>query len=133
MRADETGVPQLGELQLAIMEVLWKRPASTVRDVLGRLQRTPAPGYTTVATILNRLVEKGVLRRERAGRLDLYSPLCDRTEFERRRATAAVRELVDAYGEVALAQFAAALEEVDPDLLSRLRARVDAEGKGTDV
>jgi predicted transcriptional regulator len=116
--------PHLGELEAAIMEVIWRRARATVRDVLGALRRSPAPGYTTVATIMNRLVEKGLLRREREGRLDVYHPTYDRAEFERRTAATAVRGLVDAYGTVALAQFAAALEDADPDLLARLRARV---------
>ena len=124
MSREAPAAPHLGELEMAIMEVIWQRTRASVRDVLGALQRSPAPGYTTVATIMNRLVEKGLLRRERDGRLDVYHLTYDRAEFERRTAAAAVRGLVDAYGTVALAQFAAALEDADPDLLARLRARV---------
>ena len=39
-------------------------------------------------------------------------------------AATAVHRLVDEYGEVALAQFAAALESADPDRLARLREGV---------
>jgi predicted transcriptional regulator len=116
--------PHLGELETAIMAVIWPREQATVRDVLDALRRSPAPGYTTVATVMNRLVEKGLMRRERDGRLDAYRPVYGRAEFERRAAAAAVRGLVAAYGDVALAQFAAALEDADPDLLARLRARL---------
>lgn len=124
MRREVPGVPHLGELEMAVMGVIWQREQATVRDVLGGLRRSPAPGYTTVATILNRLVEKGLLRRARDGRLDVYQPTYDRAEFERRSAATAVHGLVAAYGDVALAQFAAALQDADPDLLARLRARV---------
>jgi len=82
---------------------------------------------------MNRLVEKGLLRRERDGRLDMYDPTYDWAEFERRCAAAAVHGLVAAYGDVALAQFAAALDEADPDLLARLRARVAAPEEGADA
>jgi predicted transcriptional regulator len=123
MTDEERGTPHLGELEAAIMEVIWTHGASTVREVLGHLHRTPLPGYTTVATIMTRLVDKGLMDRARAGKTDLYRPVYDRGEFERRVATAAIDRLVDAYGDVALAQFATALENADPERLARLRAR----------
>jgi len=124
MADEEREAPHLGELEAAIMEVIWTHRAATVRAVLGHLKRTPPPGYTTVATIMTRLVDKGLLGRARAGKTDLYRPMYDRGEFERRTAAAAIDRLVDAYGDVALAQFATALENADPERLERLRAQV---------
>lgn len=117
-------VPHLGDLETAIMEVIWARGSETVRTVRDHLQRAPRPGYTTVATIMNRLVDKGLLLRSRAGKTVLYRAAYDRDNYGRRLAAAAVRGLVREYGDVALAQFAAALEQADPDRLDRLRARV---------
>ena len=65
--------------------------------------RTPPPGYTTVATIMTRLVDKGLLQRSRTGKTDVYRPVYEREEFGRRVAMAAVRGLVDEFGDVALA------------------------------
>lgn len=129
--AHEAAEPrQLGELEAAIMDVVWSRGAdTTVREVLGHLRRAPLPGYTTVSTVMNRLVEKGVLRRTRAGKVDLYGAVYDREAFGRRVAEATVRGLVHDYGDVALAQFAAALESADPDRLARLKERFGA-GQG---
>ncbi len=122
----DTEMRPLGELEAAIMDIIWTRPAdTTVREVLLCLRRTPPPGYTTVATVMNRLVEKGVLRRTRSGKVDLYRPVYDREGFQRRVSGAAVRGLVHEFGDVALAHFAAALEGVDPDRLARLKARLD--------
>ncbi len=123
MTDEERTAPHLGELEAAIMDVIWTHHASTVREVRGHLRRTPAPGYTTVATIMTRLVDKGLLHRARSGRTDRYTPAYGRAEFGRRAAAAAVDELVQEYGELALAQFAAALEGADPARLARLRAR----------
>ncbi len=115
--------PHLGELETAIMDVLWNHGAATVRAVLNHLQRTPL-AYTTVLTVMTRLVEKGLLLRTRSGRVDIYRAAYGREEFARRSAVVAVRGLVDAYGDVALAQFAAALEQADPERMARLRARI---------
>ncbi len=125
---DERAAPHLGELEAAVMDVIWTRDATTVRDVLGHLRREPAPGYTTVATIMMRLVDKGLLARARTGKTDRYRPVYDRAEFERRTAAGAIDRLIAAYGDVALAQFATALENADPERLERLRARFAASG-----
>jgi predicted transcriptional regulator len=124
MTDQDMGPRQLGELEAAIMEVVWAHEPVTVRAVLGHLQRTPLPGYTTVATVMNRLVDKGLLHRTRSGKADVYAAAYSRAEFQRRAAATAVRHLVHEYGEVALAQFAAALESADPERLARLRERL---------
>ena len=122
MTRDEDA-PHLGELETAVMEVIWAGQATTVREVLDHLRRTPPPGYTTVATIMTRLVEKGLLQRARSGKTDVYRPAYDRAEFGRRAAAQAVQTLVQEFGEVALAQFAEALAGADPQRVARLRAR----------
>jgi predicted transcriptional regulator len=124
MTHQDMGPRQLGELEAAIMEVVWAHAPVTVRAVLGHLQRAPLPGYTTVATVMNRLVDKGLLHRTRSGKVDVYEAAYDRAEFQRRAAATAVRHLVQEYGEVALALFAAALEGADPERLARLRERL---------
>ena len=123
MAGQEADIRPLGELETAVMEVIWTRGPSTVREVLGGLQRTPAPAYTTVLTVMTRLTEKGLLERTRFGKVDIYRATSDREEFGRRVAAATVRGLVNEFGEVALAQFAAALQDADPARLARLRAR----------
>jgi predicted transcriptional regulator len=121
--SDEDAAPHLGELEQAIMEVLWERQQATVREVVSALSWTPPLAYTTVATIMGRLVAKGLLARSRSGKVDLYRPAYDSAEFSRRATSAAVQHLVREYGDVALAQFAAALERADPERIARLRAR----------
>jgi predicted transcriptional regulator len=56
------GVARLGNLERRVMDVLWEKPESepTVRDVADVL---PDYAYTTVATVLDRLVHKGLVRR----------------------------------------------------------------------
>lgn len=61
------GAAKLGELERRVMDILWEEPdrALTGRDVARQL---PANAYTTVATVLDRLVHKGLVRREMDGR-----------------------------------------------------------------
>jgi predicted transcriptional regulator len=56
------GVARLGDLERRVMEILWKEPNQelTGRDVADVF---PESAYTTVATVLDRLVRKGLVRR----------------------------------------------------------------------
>ena len=64
--------PTLTKLELQIMQVIWKRGASTVTAVQEALPQDLA--YTTVQTMLNILERKGKLKRELDGRAYVYTP-----------------------------------------------------------
>jgi len=65
-------VNRLGELERAIMDVLWEAPEPlTVRQVSGQLTERDL-AHTTVMTVLDRLAKKGFARRERDGRAWRY-------------------------------------------------------------
>jgi len=55
------------------MNVLWRLNEATVRDVQGALATTRPRAYTTIMTILDRLAQKGVVERKKAGRAWLYT------------------------------------------------------------
>ncbi len=68
-------MPVLGELEQAVMEVLWESPtALPVRDVQAKLSGERELAYTTVMTVMDRLAKKGQLLRELDGRAWRYSP-----------------------------------------------------------
>lgn len=77
-------LPDLGRLEIAVMEILWTRGDGNVRDVAERLARPLA--YTTVMTTLDRLYKKGLLERRKSERAFLYSPRYSRQEWEQKRA-----------------------------------------------
>ena len=103
----------LGPLEAIVMERLWKRREATVRDIVDDLSRTRSLAYTTVMTIMTRLHAKGLLARVRDGKTYRYRPAFSREEHRERLSRDLVRGLVDEFGEVALAQFAAELDGVD--------------------
>src|ERR1035441_3546331 len=74
----------LGPLEVAVMEILWARGESNVRDVVDRLDRPLA--YTTAMTTLDRLFKQGLLARRKLDRHILSSPALNRMEWERKRA-----------------------------------------------
>jgi len=111
----------LGPLESAVMERLWKRGRATVREVVEDLGRSRALAYTTVMTIMTRLHAKGLLQRDRDGKTYVYRPAFTREEHRERLSRDLVRGLVDEFGEVALAHFAAELDGVDATHRAALR------------
>lgn len=74
----------LGHLESCVMDVVWSRGESNVRDVAEKLDRPLA--YTTVMTTLDRLYKKGLLERRKSDRAFFYSPRLSRADWERQRA-----------------------------------------------
>jgi predicted transcriptional regulator len=72
---------RLGELERAVMDVLWDRAApTTVREVAEALEERDL-AYTTVMTVLDRLAGKDMVQRERSGRAWSYRPAASREAF----------------------------------------------------
>ena len=67
-----------------IMQALWdlEKPAS-VRDVLEHLYPQGQKAYTTVQTLMNNLVTKKLVSREKIGLVGFYSPVPSRDEATR--------------------------------------------------
>ncbi|MBI3114935.1 MAG: BlaI/MecI/CopY family transcriptional regulator [Candidatus Kerfeldbacteria bacterium] len=113
----------LGELEQAIMDVLWQHGSATVRVVLGVLGRKRRIAYTTVMTVMGRLVDKGVLTRKADGASYTYRPTQPRQRFFERASRQAVDELLNSYGAVAVSAFLDKLEVTDPALVKKLKKR----------
>ncbi|MEU6699993.1 MULTISPECIES: BlaI/MecI/CopY family transcriptional regulator [Pseudonocardia] len=107
---------RLGELEAAVMDVLWDGAAPCrVRDVRARLAPARPLAYTTVMTVLDNLHRKGWVRRELDGRAYLYRPAATREE----ETAQALRELLDAAGdtEAVLLHFARSVSERESAVL----------------
>jgi len=71
---------RLGELERAVMEVLWSAPDScTARDIVAALPDRELAA-TTVLTVLSRLEAKGFVERERSSRPHRYRAVASRED-----------------------------------------------------
>lgn len=105
------------------MEQVWADGPATVRAVLDGVNRkgTRKRAYTTVLTVLGRLEEKGFVARERVGRGDVYRAAIGRETWVRQRSSADVQNLLESYGEIALAHFADHVEGLDDERRAQLK------------
>ena len=72
---------RISEAEHAIMEVLWDRHPLSAAEVCDEVCATRGWSMPTVKTLLSRLVGKGALATEPAGRKFLYSPLIERSDY----------------------------------------------------
>ena len=63
--------PQPTDGELAILQVLWQRGPSTVRQVLDQMDR--GTKYTTVLKLLQIMMEKELVRRDESERTHVYA------------------------------------------------------------
>lgn len=111
-----------GELEAKVMEAVWDLNEPTVQAVCDHLG--PGYNYKTVMTVLNRLVDKDALTRQRVSRAFIYRPQQSREAFLCRVSRAIMGGLVRDFGSLAVAQFVETLDEIDPQQLAELERMV---------
>jgi len=80
-------------LELACLKALWTLQEGNVKAVQELVAVSRPLAYTTIMTVLDRLVRKGKLTRRKVGRAFVYSPEASRDAMRH----AAVRELLDGF------------------------------------
>ena len=77
--------PRLTPLELQIMEVLWTRGPSAVREVQERFPEANRPAYTTIQTVMYRLETKKVARRtHKIGNAHIFEATASRAAVQGR-------------------------------------------------
>ena len=112
----------LGELQHAIMAVLWERGEAATAEVHEALQgRGLAP--TTIATMLRKMEDKGVVSHRSVGRQFLYRPAVSEDQVRRSMVGELVERLF-AGDPKALVAHLVSEHEIDAEELRELRRRL---------
>ena len=106
-----------GELETDVLRALWQldHPASP-GDVIETMQTDLA--YTSIATILTRLCDKGLATRTRTGRSYAYAAATSEAELTARRISSMLDAASDRQS--ALAGFAKSLDPADAAQLAAL-------------
>ena len=119
----------LGDLERAIMDVLWTDPGDglTVREVLDKLTGREL-AYTTVMTVLSRLESKGLTSRQREGRAWRYRPARTREELTASAMHRSLEDLTSESRQAAILHFLSEASSDDLHLLREAMAEVEAKG-----
>ena len=107
---------KLTEREWIIMNLLWDRHPAKARGVFERLPAGVNWAYTTVKTMLDRLVEKKAVKKSKQGKIAHYEPVLSRRQARR----TALRTVLDQAFEGAFGPMMHFLAE-DEDLSARER------------
>ena len=74
-------LPQISESEFEVMKLIWKHAPISTNDITEKLTKTTAWSPKTIQTLIKRLVTKGALSYEKQGRMFVYTPLINETEY----------------------------------------------------
>jgi predicted transcriptional regulator len=125
----KTRKPQPTDAELLILNVLWRRGPSTVRQVHEELAPERDTGYTTTLKLLQIMHEKGIVRRDTSERSHVYEAACGEAATKR----GVVGDLLDRVFEGSARQLVMqALEagKVSADELRQIRRLIERKERG---
>jgi BlaI family transcriptional regulator, penicillinase repressor len=77
--------PRLSKLEFQIMETLWSKGESSIREILEAFPAKKRPAYTTIQTTVYRMEAKEVVRRiKRVGNFHIFAATISRDVAQRR-------------------------------------------------
>jgi len=82
---------KLTQAEWQIMNALWEKHPATAREIMTRLPKGVKWAYTTVKTMLSRLVEKEAVNEHKQANTSIYEPLVS----QRKARLSAFRLLLD--------------------------------------
>jgi predicted transcriptional regulator len=126
-RPHSEGLSKLfGSLESDVMELIWSRGKATARDIFEDLRdQGQRLSYGAVKTVLDRLVQKGVLDREMGDNQYTYQACMSRTEFAASAVQEIIGSLIESFGDPVYAQFFDQVGEADPATLIRLKKMIN--------
>lgn len=102
---------QLGELEKQIMDIVWEQKQCSTRDVLTKLSGKKL-AYTTVATILQRLHNKGLIDKKNHKNGYKYCPKVSRKLYSENFATSFLEKFISSFGNLAISSFAESIDKL---------------------
>ena len=115
--------PQLGDLQLAIMRLLWRRGEATVAEVHAALLEERGLAPTTIATMLVKMERKGIVSHRTEGRRYIYRTTVSQDEVTQSMVGQLTQRLFGGNAS-ALVSHLLAEHEIDNEELDQLKAMI---------
>lgn len=113
----------LGSLEQKIMNILWNScDPMKVRDVQDKINKDLA--YTSVMTVMNRLEEKGLLKRKKIKNYYVYTACDSKDNFAKSYVKNLFQNILNSYDNLAITQFIDTVKE-DEESLRILREYLD--------
>jgi BlaI family penicillinase repressor len=124
---------ELTEGEWEIMKVVWEKEPCAAGDVQDELARSRDWAYSTVKTLMDRMVDKGLLKIEKVRNLQLFRACIDRVEARRGEFRKMLKRAFDG-ALTPMMQFLLEHEDLSKQEASELRKLIDrSESKKVEV
>lgn len=121
--------PLQGDLQLQVMTVMWRLDEATVDTVRTALPPRYRGAYTTIQTVLNRLVTRKLLKRRKVGNVVRYSTTVSEADYISATVEHALSGASSGVRDVVLAQLIGRIDDAQLDALRQLSKDIDKRQK----
>lgn len=130
-RGYKRGTPSLGELERQVMDHLWAQSPADAQRLHRQISDERSLSLSTVQSTVERLVRKGLLKRQKSGRAYTYRPVVSRQELTARMVSELVGSLAIRGGAISgIIDFA---NPVDAQTLDQLEAWIQQQRAQGDV
>ena len=119
---------QLGDLQLAIMRVLWAQAEATVAQVHQELEPERGLALTTIATMLSKMEKKGIVTHRSEGRVFVYLPTISEEDVHRSMVADLTERLFEG-SPAMLVNHLLTKQEIDAGELAEIRRLIEGRAK----
>lgn len=101
-----------GELEMNVMNIVWDKGECSVNQILEKLHEEKKLAYTTIATILQRLYDKGIVARKQNKAHYVYYPKVSKSDYSKKLISNFFFHITNIFGDVAITSFAESIDEL---------------------
>jgi predicted transcriptional regulator len=124
-KLNEEGLKRFfGPLEARIMEIMWNHEQLTIKEVQQLLSHSEEVNFNTVMTVMNRLVEKGLLEKKQSVRSYKYQAQQSKEDFLHQQTKGLTNQLLQEFPELIVSHMVEALDQVDSELLKKLEDKL---------
>jgi predicted transcriptional regulator len=118
----------LGPLETEILHIVWDIGVATAKEVHDRILSNPDREltYSSVITVLTRLVKKGWLTSDKRGKILFWEPLVSRSEAQSLEAFNQLNRFLEVGSADIVAAFADELDRASVDQIEAIAQRLKA-------
>jgi len=120
-------IKNIGPLERKILEILWDKKEATAREISYELEKKgDRKAYSTVRTIIRRLVEKNIIAeiRDKKEKIYKYIPIINKNELEKSIVHSVIGELLNRFEESTISYLTEELSENDEDI-KKIKKKLD--------
>jgi predicted transcriptional regulator len=120
-------IKNIGPLERKILDILWEKRDATAREITYELEkRGDRRAYSTVRTIIRRLVDKNIIaeRMDNKEKLYKYIPIITKEELEKSIVHNVIGELLKRFEKSTISYLSEELSENEKDI-EKIKQKLD--------